>query len=373
MTDTSMYAFMEVNPRLQVEHTITEEILDVDLVQLQLRIAGGASLSDLGLGTLAPRGCAIQVRLNMETMLEDGSSAPTGGTLTTYEEPGGRGVRIDSMGYAGYLTSSLYDSLLAKLICHSSSGFDDARQCTYRALCEFSISGVQTNHNFVQNVLCHPAFCAGHLHTAFVVDHIEELLAGDGAAHSQMHFEGAGKAGLAAAESIGSLDHEVDGALAGPGAITTVLTGTIVKLLAHAGDRVIAGQPLCVISAMKMESTVAAQRSGTLLAWNTAEGQAIQAGSVIATLDPDDDNANAADTAGTPRHSEVAMEKQDGDWSEIIEGIQARCSNVLSAPICLPQKLDTCADAWFCWVGLFVAWRCDQTQIRRRPRQAASI
>eukprot|EP01045_Picozoa_sp_COSAG04_P019009 COSAG04_NODE_1805_length_5534_cov_3.875989_2_plen_1004_part_00 len=316
MNEDSAYAFMEVNPRLQVEHTITEEILDKDIVQLQLGIAAGATLSELGLTDVGePSGFAIQCRINMETMLPDGSSAPTGGTLTTYEEPGGRGVRVDSMGYAGYATSSSFDSLLAKIICHSSSGYDDAIKRSYQALCEFNLAGVETNIRFVQNILCDEAFQAGDLHTGFIADNIEALLADD--EHSQLHFEGDQAADNAA--GAGLFDHEFAAAM-GPGVITTALTGTIVSLLAQVGDRLSAGQPLGVISAMKMESTITAERSGTLTAWDVVEGQAVQANSQIGTMEPDDE-----EDAEVGTQLDVATETiGDGDWSNIINGIHER-------------------------------------------------
>lgn len=324
-----------IRVELQVEHTITEEILDVDIVQLQLRIAAGASLAELGLaeGLKEPNGFAIQARVNMETMNADGSSAPTGGVLLAYEEPGGRGVRVDSMGYHGYTTSSNYDSLLAKVICHSSSGFEDAIQRTYRALCEFSISGVETNAAFVQNILCHPAFQRGDLHTAFIADHIAELLPSDGE-HQELHFEAEDAAAAGAALESGAsglFDHEA-GAAKGPGACTTAMTGTIVSLLAEVGESLTAGQPLAVISAMKMENTITAERSGTLTAWLVEEGQAVSAGAVIATMDPDDDDAagdDATDTAIGTQFDVATVTLGDGDWSDVIAGIHARRAAVL--------------------------------------------
>src|SRR5690606_37201889 len=112
------FAFIEVNPRLQVEHTVTEQVLVIDLVRTQLRVAAGASLAELGLAGLDPKpeGHAIQLRINMETLAPDGSTRPWGGTLAAFDLPSGPGVRVDSFGYTGYTTSPRYDSLLAKLI-----------------------------------------------------------------------------------------------------------------------------------------------------------------------------------------------------------------------------------------------------------------
>ena len=101
------FAFIEANPRLQVEHTVTEAITGLDLVRIQLEIAAGGSLAQMGLrqfGVPAPRGAAIQSRVNLETMNPDGTARPTGGTLSVYEPPTGPGVRVDGFGYAGYRT-----------------------------------------------------------------------------------------------------------------------------------------------------------------------------------------------------------------------------------------------------------------------------
>src|SRR5690606_37491277 len=120
-SEDAPWAFIEANARLQVEHTVTEEVTGVDLVHAQLRLAGGRTLAELGLAQAdlpAPRGHAIEVRVNMETMQPDGSPRPAGGTLTAFELPTGPGVRVDTFGYVGYRTSPAFDSLLAKVVAH---------------------------------------------------------------------------------------------------------------------------------------------------------------------------------------------------------------------------------------------------------------
>jgi pyruvate carboxylase len=166
------FAFIEANPRLQVEHTVTEEVTGIDLVELQLKLASGRSLDELELrqdAVPAPRGYAIQLRINAETFSPDGSPIPAGGTLAAFEAPSGPGIRVDSAGYAGYTTNPRFDPLLAKLVVHSPSPrFGDAVNRAYRALCEFRVDGVATNIPLLQNLLRHPDFAAGRISTRFM-------------------------------------------------------------------------------------------------------------------------------------------------------------------------------------------------------------
>jgi pyruvate carboxylase len=197
------FAFIEANPRLQVEHTVTEEVTGIDLVRLQLELAAGATLKELRMCQAevpAPRGYAIQLRINMESMGADGSTRPAGGTLSAFEPPSGPGVRVDTFAYAGYTTSPNFDSLLAKLIAHSpSSEFSAAIARAYRALCELRIEGVATNIGFLLNLLRHPDFAANRLYTNFIEDHIAELVAPADAHHRRLFFDGGAGARASAA------------------------------------------------------------------------------------------------------------------------------------------------------------------------------
>ena len=117
------FFFIEANARLQVEHTVTEEVTGLDIVVAQLQLAAGMTLAELGLRQADvphPRGYAIQARVNMETMAPDGSTRPSGGTLITFEPPSGPRVRTDTCGYAGYASNPRYDSLLAKVVASST-------------------------------------------------------------------------------------------------------------------------------------------------------------------------------------------------------------------------------------------------------------
>jgi pyruvate carboxylase len=179
LRDDSSFAFIEANPRLQVEHTVTEEVMGIDLVRLQLALASGGSLAEQGIAdgsAREARGFALQVRVNLETMAADGSTLPSGGTLTAFDLPAGRGIRVDTSGYAGYRTSARYDSLLAKVIAHVPDGdFVTAVDKCYRALCEFRIEGAETNIGLLQALLQEPEFRAGRPYTRFIDDRAAAL------------------------------------------------------------------------------------------------------------------------------------------------------------------------------------------------------
>ena len=171
------YVFIEMNPRIQVEHTVTEEVTDVDLVQSQLRIASGETLDDLGLSqdTVQLRGAALQCRITTEDPANN--FRPDTGRITTYRSPGGAGVRLDGgTTYTGAEVSAHFDSMLAKLTCRART-FDKAVERARRAVAEFRIRGVSTNIPFLQAVLDDPDFAAGGVTTSFIETHPQLLTA----------------------------------------------------------------------------------------------------------------------------------------------------------------------------------------------------
>jgi pyruvate carboxylase len=171
------YVFIEMNPRIQVEHTVTEEITDVDLVQSQIRIAAGETLADLGLSqeTVSIRGAALQCRITTEDPAN--GFRPDTGKITTYRSPGGAGIRLDGgTTYTGAEVSAHFDSMLAKLTCRART-FDKAVERARRAVAEFRIRGVSTNIAFLQAVLDDPDFAAGMITTSFIEDHPQLLTA----------------------------------------------------------------------------------------------------------------------------------------------------------------------------------------------------
>ena len=309
------FVFIETNARLQVEHTVTEEVTGVDIVQAQIRLATGATLAQIGLDKarpIAPRGYAIQTRVNMETVGEDGAVRPASGTLTAYEAPNGPGVRTDGFGYAGYRTSTAFDSLLAKVIVHSpASDFSAAISRATRALSEFRLEGVGTNIPFLLNVLGHADFAAGRVHTRWVDEHLAELAV----PASEVKQRFASPAPSAGAEDSGGFagarvdtsdplalfDHDAkvkaeQGALpaqdapqtVGPEGATGVsspIQGTIVSLDVAPGDEVRGGQQVAVVEAMKMEHVIAAAHDGIVRDVTMRQGDVVREGYPIVFIE----------------------------------------------------------------------------------------
>ena len=299
------FVFIEANARLQVEHTVTEAVTGVDLVQSQIRLAQGATLKELGLdkpGIAEPRGYAIQARVNMETIGADGSVRPGGGTLTVYEAPNGPGVRTDGFGYAGYRTSAAFDSLLAKVIVHAPD-FRAAVGRASRALSEFRLEGVRTNISFIRNILAHPDFAAGHVHTRWVDDTMAALAA-DGSDQRRRFVEAPRPAtsdgGFAGARvksrdplalfahdaqmkaEQATTDIEEDAPeLTGPdgsAGVASPIQGTIVAIDVAVGDEVRQGQQVAVVEAMKMEHVIAAPHGGIVRGVTMAAGDVVREG-----------------------------------------------------------------------------------------------
>ncbi|KAM0347054.1 hypothetical protein ACHAPU_004993 [Fusarium lateritium] len=162
--------FIEINPRIQVEHTITEEITGIDIVAAQIQIAAGATLNQLGLtqDRISTRGFAIQCRITTEDPAKGFS--PDTGKIEVYRSSGGNGVRLDTgNGFAGAVITPHYDSMLTKCTCHGST-YEIARRKVLRSLIEFRIRGVRTNIPFLASLLTHPTFIDGNCWTTFIDD-----------------------------------------------------------------------------------------------------------------------------------------------------------------------------------------------------------
>ena len=286
------FAFIEANARLQVEHTVTEEVTGLDLVQCQIRIAEGATLDELGIDSPPiPRGYAIQARVNLERMREDGDVRPSAGTLRTFRPPAGPGVRVDTYGYAGYAANPNFDSLIAKVITrHPSSNFNDAVR---RA--QASPGRVPARRPRLQSVLPpqhsessrvhrrrrpHPmdrradqrtrritsdngAAAAGQ--TAWAGAKVENQIT-DPLAALAFFRQGASAASLDVnrgleADRAGFPAPEIIGP-PGTEPLRAPIQGTIIEILVGEGDSVVAGQDIIIMNAMKMEHVLTAEIGG---------------------------------------------------------------------------------------------------------------
>jgi acetyl/propionyl-CoA carboxylase alpha subunit/acetyl-CoA carboxylase carboxyltransferase component len=356
LSDSSPFYFIEANPRLQVEHTVTEEVTGLDIVRIQLELAGGATLDALGLRQAdlpGPRGYAIQVRVNMETMRPDGNAMPSGGTLAVFDPPGGPGVRVDTFGYAGYKTSPRYDSLLAKVIASTPRPrFEEAVKRAYRALSEFRVQGVKTNISFLQSMLAHPDFVAGNLYTRFIEEHLPELVGDEAPPHAALYVEPPPPASATAtngavepaspvaapAAADGRAGARIDPndplavlaygkgatpvasrpmpapaaaaraeALAGPAgtvAVETPLQGTVVAIDVKEGETVRAGQTLVVMESMKMEHEIKARGGGIVRRVAVRVGDTLYQGHALVFVEESEagDAENAVEEAVDLNH-----------------------------------------------------------------------
>jgi acetyl-CoA/propionyl-CoA carboxylase biotin carboxyl carrier protein len=299
------YYFLEMNTRLQVEHTITEMVTGLDLVREQLRIASGEPLS-IAQSDVTLRGHSIQCRINAEDPARD--FLPTPGRVTRYREPSGPGVRVDSGVVEGAFISELYDPMIAKLIVWDADR-ELARRRMLRALSEFQVEGVHSLIPIHRAILEHPEFAAGGT--------MHDFVEGGGYARSlkQEPAEGAAAVPEPPRNEARTLVTEVDGerfevtvlapedrgrrrlrerrsqlaqrSAGGAGAadvIRSPMQGTVLKVAAQAGAEVQAGEVLVVVEAMKMENEIVAPHAGTVDAVAVGEGDQVTSGQELVRL-----------------------------------------------------------------------------------------
>jgi acetyl-CoA/propionyl-CoA carboxylase, biotin carboxylase, biotin carboxyl carrier protein len=297
------YYFMEMNTRIQVEHTVTEEVTGVDLVREQVRVALGEPLS-LSQEEVVIRGWAIECRINAEDPANGFLPAP--GPIVRYREPGGPGVRVDSGVDEGAEISPLYDPMIAKLIVRGVDR-EHARRRMLRALDEFVIEGTTTLLGFHRALLRHPCFVEGATCHGIVES---ELLAAQAA---ELSSPRSGRQRSVARVTEEALAVEVDGrrydvrllrpeppwselarrrherdAAAAAGSagdvVVSPMQGTVLSVAVSVGDEVSPGQVVCVVEAMKMENEVHAHRAGVVSELNVAVGEPVKTGQVICVL-----------------------------------------------------------------------------------------
>ncbi len=308
LTADGDYFFMEMNTRIQVEHTVTEEVTGVDLVREQVRIALGEPLS-ITQDAVLLRGHAIECRINAEDVAAGFLPAPA--PVTAYREPSGPGVRVDSGVAAGYEVSGAYDPMIAKLIVRGVDR-EHARMRMLRALDEFVIDGPKTLIGFHKALLSHECFVRGETCNGLVES--EELAARAAELEpvhvrdelSQANGRVAPRARVVEVEgkrfAVRVLEPEqpwqelarrraerarAGGAGAG-GAVLSPMQGTVLSVAVADGDVVEPGAVVCVVEAMKMENEVRTHSAGTVAGLAVAVGQAVASGQVICRVESGD-------------------------------------------------------------------------------------
>jgi acetyl-CoA/propionyl-CoA carboxylase biotin carboxyl carrier protein len=311
LTPEGEYFFLEMNTRIQVEHTVTEVATGLDLVREQVRIAAGEPLS-LGQDDVVLRGHAIECRINAEDVSK--GFLPVPGRITAYREPGGPGVRVDSGVREGDEVSDLYDPMIAKLIVHDVDR-DAARNRMLRALGEFVIAGPSTLLGFHRALLEHPCFvsgatCHGVVESQELAQRAQELAEEMQLSHQSTRLQprpdGLGTRSRLVAVEVDGRSYDVNlvteepawaplarrrrkrasgPAGAGVDTITSQMQGTVLSVGVEEGRPVSSGQVVCVVEAMKMENEIVSHRDGIVRGLAVSPGDTIVTGQVLCRIE----------------------------------------------------------------------------------------
>ncbi len=299
------FYFLEMNTRLQVEHTVTEMVTGIDLVREQLHVAMGEELSFSGVETT---GHAIEFRINAEDPAND--FLPNPGQIIEYSEPGGFGVRVDSGYGAGSAVSQYYDNLISKLIVWGRDR-DEALSRARRAIAEYEIRGIATTLPFHALAVENDAFTSGTHHTRTVEDEMDlsqithlrapQLPEDEELEERRMTVEVGGRRFVvklwareaqppsegpsrAAPRRRAPKLTQSTQSISGEGVVTAPMQGTIVKVHQKAGDRVKAGDPLFILEAMKMENEIRSPAYGEIVDLRVQSGDRVTSGAVLAVV-----------------------------------------------------------------------------------------
>jgi acetyl-CoA/propionyl-CoA carboxylase biotin carboxyl carrier protein len=302
------FFFLEMNTRIQVEHTVTEVVCGIDLIREQVRIAAGEPMS-IRQRDVKPRGHAFECRINAE----DASNRflPTPGRITAYREPAGPGIRVDSGVQAGSEIPDIYDPMIAKLIVWDVDR-ESARRRMVRALDEYVVEGPKTLIPFHRWLLQQDEFIAGgacHAQLAVMSDTPTPLPNDESTATTPAAEEAEERTERRITAEVDGKRFEVrlflDGAVAGGpkpkrqkravssggsptgssgDTVVSPMQGTVLKVLVEQGAEIAAGDVICIVEAMKMENEVAAHRAGTVKELKVAAGDGVQVGQTLAVV-----------------------------------------------------------------------------------------
>ena len=335
-----IFRFIEANARLQVEHTVTEQIYGIDLVKYQIQIALGKTLKQLKItqsNIPEPKGIAIQARINMEVMDKSGNTKPTGGVFGRFDLPFGPGVRVDTYGYTGYQTNPSFDSLIAKVITHGSEdSYQKALNRMNSALNDFYIEGITTNLDLLKSVINYPVMKKNKIHTGFLEEHLEEILKSkerkSKAKRKDQNLAGAqidsedplavldhGK-GLISADSQSEniVEMRIDDLPEGIEAIEAPMQGLMVSFNVKTGDKVWVGKTIAIMEAMKMEHELLSEVSGEVTEITVNEGDTVYEGHPLILI-----KTAAVEIPKTDQHEKLDLNFIRPDLQEAIDRKQA--------------------------------------------------
>lgn len=329
LVDSDQYYFIEGNARLQVEHTVTEEVLGIDLVRAQLEIARGKTLHDLSLNQKdisTPRGSAIQARVCLETLTPEGDVVPSsGGLLSAFTPPTGPGIRVDTGVQAGSSVNTNYDSLAAKVIVIDAD-FERANSKLARALATFEIRGVENNLDTLSKLLDDPNVIGGNIHTRYIDENAAKF-AGGSVSQEQSAVRstpsdplavlehGRGNIVVETASVSAATKIDVPAGLIG---ISAPLSGIVVSIEVSDGDDVWEGRTIAILEAMKMEHEVKATASGVASGFGAKPGDMVLQDHPLVMLAPQDIKADMGDL-----QDEVDLDHIRPDLAEALERIGA--------------------------------------------------
>ena len=306
------FVFIEANPRLQVEHTVTEEVTGIDLVRTQIEIAAGRTLRDLGLDLahiLPARGMAMQLRINTESISADGMIRPAIGVLDAFDLPSGPSVRVDTCGHSGFRSNPRFDSLLAKVIVHvATGGLKSLIAKARRALSEFRISGIANNRDFLLNLLSHSDFIDGNWHTGLIEENLPSLCQ----LNQRQRFYNVAEPASAdkkadTSDPLAILNHGQKSIgivtpnsqpflMEGTQQISAPVSGTIVSIDVSVGESIRKGQQVAILEAMKMEHVVVSDAAGFVREILVATEKIIIEGTPLLSIEVADHAVGAVDS-----------------------------------------------------------------------------
>lgn len=303
----ALFYFIEANPRLQVEHTISEEITGFDIVQFQILQALDNTFEALGFAQekISFHGTAMQARLNLEIINEQGTIIPQVGTLQALQLPSGKDIRVDTFAYTGYTNSPNFDSLLAKIIVHSPfSDFERLKNKMSRTLREVYLQGVSSNLGLLQNLLQYKDFKPQNFHTKFLDEHLSQLLQ-EQQLTEPLFFEQKGSL-----QDTIELQNNAIEIPRGSEIIKASLPGNILQILMETNATFKKGEGLLVIESMKMESHISAEESGIIKEWLIKTNDIVAQGQALAIIEKTNQSTEETDNNKSINLEEIRPDLQ---------------------------------------------------------------